>query len=224
MRMRTSLAPSSRRIALQQDRAAQRVRVPHPLREDVGAAAADGLRRPRAGQVGGVRLRQQRQVVPREALAERAGRSAASPPPAGPGSRRRRASSDVPLRFKPWSPPSPAAFGRAWLSGTRPQRPSAMSWSRGAGAEALAVLRRQPLQHLDREARAEVVEVAEGPAQERREAEAEDRRPRRRRAASAGCRPAGSSTASFRNANTQAVLDRRAASTGRRAAPPGSSA
>src|SRR5207249_739227 len=41
--------------------------------------------------------------------------------------------------------------------------------------EALAVMRGQPLQHLRREARAELVEIAERPAAERREAETEDR-------------------------------------------------
>src|SRR5262249_5539312 len=43
--------------------------------------------------------------------------------------------------------------------------------------EALAVPRRELLEDLDREARAQVVEVPERTAQERREAEAEDRTP-----------------------------------------------
>src|SRR5262249_13650156 len=45
----------------------------------------------------------------------------------------------------------------------------------GSGREALAVATPEGLQHLHREARPEVVEVAEGPAQEGGEPEAEDR-------------------------------------------------
>src|SRR5436190_10797563 len=42
------------------------------------------------------------------------------------------------------------------------------------GGKAIAVARGQPLQHLGREARAEMIEVAEGAAEERREPEPED--------------------------------------------------
>ena len=44
----------------------------------------------------------------------------------------------------------------------------------GRGSEAIAVLRAQPLQDFHREARAQVVEIPEGPAQEGREAQTED--------------------------------------------------
>src|SRR5262249_11253500 len=57
---------------LQQDRAAERVRVAHPLREDVRAAPPDGRPRPAQGAVGGMDLAEEREGVPREPLAQRA--------------------------------------------------------------------------------------------------------------------------------------------------------
>ena len=173
VRMRTSLAPSSRRIASQQHRAAQRVGVAHPLREDVGAAAADRLgaalqarcrRRGPGASIGQV-LRRERLPRMRPKRGHHhvgAGHAAPAARATARSRRSRRCALHAPAR-------------RAGSASGMEAPPSLRHvHEQPAGAKRSPCCAAQPLQHLHREARAEVVEVAEGPAQERREAQAED--------------------------------------------------
>ena len=68
--MRTSVGAEVAQDVLEEHRAAQRVGVPRPLREDVRAAAADGGRPSAQAGVRAVGLLEQRQVRAREPLAE----------------------------------------------------------------------------------------------------------------------------------------------------------
>ncbi len=145
VRMRTSLAPSSCRIGAQQDGAAQRVGVAHPLGEDVGAAAADGLGAALQAHVGGVGLGEDGQVL--------LGASLAQERPKRPtttwalGQTRGLEHAGDPLA-RPLARPLPRLTSvlRTPAPGQRPawKRPScfAMSTSMRGGSEALAVLRR----------------------------------------------------------------------------------
>ena len=70
VRILTSSAPSSRRMAEKENGAAERVGVSHPLGEDVGPAAADGLGAALQAHVGALGRGQDAEVLHRAALAE----------------------------------------------------------------------------------------------------------------------------------------------------------
>ena len=76
VRIRTSLAPSSSRIALQDHGAAEGVGIPHPLGEDVDAAAADGRGGALERVMRAVNLAQQVHALPRPPATEQRTRSA----------------------------------------------------------------------------------------------------------------------------------------------------
>ena len=144
----------------QQHGAAERVRVPHPLREDVGAAPADRLGAALQAAVRRVGLRQHRQDLERAALAQQPGETA--PNDRGPRGARRQQHVSVALHPRCFPSRVSVASGME-----RPALPGQVD-EQGRGLEA------QPLHRLEREARTEAVEVPERPAQERRKSEAED--------------------------------------------------
>ncbi len=173
----------------QQHGASERVGIPHPLREDVRTAAADRLGAALEAHVRGVGLRQDRQVLERTPLAHDRLEAPADDVRAGVPRR----CEDAAVRAHEhalsgrwtdsWRRALPRPSAAPLLPVTTGSAPCGMKRSalpghlgeRGRRFEALAVRPAQPLETLERERRTEVVQVPEWPAEERREAEPEDR-------------------------------------------------
>ena len=208
----------------QQDGAAQRVGIAHPLGEDVGAAAADGLGAALQAHVGGVGLGQDGQVLLRAPLAQDGAEAGHHHVGAGQTRGLQHAGRGGHPRGRAVRLPV-AAIHRALL------RLVPVSAS---GMKAAALLRQIHEHRGGGEARRRAGPGA-SPASPPRSARPGGRgsgtarpgragsrgrrsRPRRRRAASGGCPPAGTSTASLRKAKTRRSWTSRA-STSRRAPP-----